>query len=61
MRWTEALQGVRMIEFPDILGRYEALAFIPPDAMFGDRVDFCARPLQEIPEPVSMGPKGRSK
>src|SRR5258708_20865780 len=27
MRRTEALQGVRMIKFLDILGRYEALEF----------------------------------
>lgn len=27
MRWTEALQGVRMIKFLDILGRYEAAEF----------------------------------
>jgi hypothetical protein len=27
MRRTEALQGVRMIKFVDILGRYEALEF----------------------------------
>src|SRR5271170_6270223 len=27
MRWTEARQGVRMIKFLDILGRYEAAEF----------------------------------
>ena len=27
MRWTEALQGVRMIKFRSILGRYEAAEF----------------------------------
>ena len=27
MRRTEALQGVRMMRFPDILGRYEAAEF----------------------------------
>jgi hypothetical protein len=27
MRWTEARQGVRIIKFRDILGRYEASEF----------------------------------